>query len=133
MNLVLSWEKSHFMIREGIMLGHLVFERGIEVDKAKVKVISKLPPPNLVKQVHSFLGYANFYRCFIKDFSKISRPLCNLLAKDHPFDFTDECLVAYNTLKIVLTTAPVIKPPDWTLPFEIMCDASDYAVGAILG
>ena len=133
MNLVLSWEKSHFMVQEGIVLGHIVSARGIEVDKAKVDIISKLPPPNSVKQVRSFLGHASFYRRFIKDFSKISRPLCNLLAKDHPFDFTKECLAAHTTLKNALTTAPIIKPPDWTLPFEIMCDASDYAVGAVLG
>ena len=121
------------MVHEGIMLRHIVFERRIEVDKAKVEVISKLPPPNSVKQVRSFLGHVSFYRRFIKDFSKISRPLCNLLAKDHPFDFTNEYLVTYNTLKNALTTAPIIKPPDWTLPFEIMCDASDYVVGAVLG
>ena len=112
MNLVLCWEKSHFMVREGIVLGHIVSERGIEVDKAKVEIISKLPLPNLVKQVCSFLGHAGFYRRFIKDFSKTYRPLCSLLAKDHPFDFTDECLVAFNALKNALTTAPIIKPPD---------------------
>ena len=121
------------MVHEGIMLGHIISEQGIEVDIAKVEVISKLPPPNSIKQVWSFLGHADFYRCFIKNFSKISWPLCALLAKDHPFDFIDECLDAYNMLKTALTTAPVIKPPDWTLPFEIICDASDYAVGAILG
>ena len=132
-NLVLSWEKSHFMVREGIVLGHIVSERGIEVDKAKVELISKLPPPTSVRQVRSFLGHAGFYRRFIKDFSKISRPLCDLLAKDKSFDFSKECLTAFDILRTALTTAPIIKPPDWTLPFEIMCDASDYAVGAVLG
>ena len=68
------------MIREGIVLGHIIFEREIEVDKAKVEIISKLSLPTSVKQVRSFLGHADFYRRFIKDFSKISRPLCNLLA-----------------------------------------------------
>ena len=95
------------MVREEIVLGHIVFEQEIEVDKAKVKVMSKLPLPNSIKQVCSFLGHANFYRRFIKDFSKIFRPLCNLLAKDHSFDFTNEYLVAYNTLKTTLTTAPI--------------------------
>ena len=108
----LKLEKSHFMVREEIVLGHIVFKRGIEVDKAKVDIIFKLPPPNSVKQVRSFLGHVGFYRRFIKDFSKIFQPLCNLLAKDHPFDFTDECLIAYNTLKTALTTAPIIKLPD---------------------
>ena len=86
-----------------------------------------------MKGVRSFLGHAGFYKCFIKDFSRISRPLTNLLAKDAPFKFTDECLDAFHTLKKALISAPIIQPPDWVLPFEIMCDASDYAVGAVLG
>jgi hypothetical protein len=84
-NLILSWEKSHFMVQEGIVLGHIVSKRGIEVDRAKVELIENLPPPTSVKQIRSFLGHAGFYRRFIKDFSKISRPLCSLLAKDIPF------------------------------------------------
>ena len=86
-----------------------------------------------VKGIHSFLGHAGFYRRYIKDFSQIARPLMNLLAKDAPFEFTDECLFAFHTLKKALISAPIIQPPDWSLPFEIMCDASDYAVGAVLG
>ena len=79
------------------------------------------------------LGHAGFYRRFIKDFSRITRPLTNLLAKDAPFNFDEESLVAFYTLKKALISAPIIQPPDWKLPFEIMCDASDYAVGAVLG
>ena len=78
-------------------------------------------------------SHAGFYRRFIKDFSQITRPLTNLLAKDAPFQSTDECLNAFHTLKKAPISAPIIQPPDWSLPFEIMCDASDYAVGAILG
>ncbi|CAL8167574.1 unnamed protein product [Prunus armeniaca] len=130
-NLVLNWEKCHFMVKQGIVLGHLISNRGIEVDKAKIDVIAKLPPPTAVKSVRSFLGHAGFYRRFIKDFSKISRPLCNLLAKDAPFVFDDACLEAFNKLKTLLTTAPIIAAPNWSLPFELMCDASDYAVGAL--
>ena len=70
------------MVREGIVLGHRVFERGIEVDRAKIDVIEQLPPPTNVKGVRSFLGHAGFYKRFIKDFSRIARPLTNLLAKD---------------------------------------------------
>ena len=121
------------MVCEGIVLGHLVSERGIEVDRAKIKVIEKLPPPVNVKGIRSFLGHAGFYRRFIKDFSQIARPLTNLLAKDVPFGFADECLRAFEILKKALVSAPIIQPPDWTLPFEIMCDADDYAVGAVLG
>ena len=133
MHLVLNWEKCHFMVREGIVLGHRVSERGIEVDRAKIEVIEQLPPPTNVKGVRSFLGHAGFYRRFIKDFSRIARPLTSLLAKDAPFNFYDDCLLAFYTLKKALVSAPIIQPPDWSLPFEIMCDASDYAVGAVLG
>ncbi|CAN6454758.1 unnamed protein product [Victoria cruziana] len=132
-NLVLSWEKSHFMVREGIVLGHVVSERGIEVDKAKIETIAKLAPPSCVREVRSFLGHAGFYRRFIKDFSKISRPLCDLLAKDVTFVFFEDCRGSFLKLKEALSSAPIFRAPDWILPFEIMCDASDYAIGAILG
>jgi hypothetical protein len=85
-----------------------------------------------VKGIHSFLCHVGFYRWFIKDFSQIARPLTNRLAKDALFEFTDECLASFHTLKKVLISAPIIQPPDWSLPFEIMCDASDYVVGAAL-
>uniref|UniRef100_A0A1S3YYN4 RNA-directed DNA polymerase n=1 Tax=Nicotiana tabacum TaxID=4097 RepID=A0A1S3YYN4_TOBAC len=107
--------------------------RGIEVDRAKVDVIAKLPPPTSVKAIRSFLGHAGFYRRFIKDFSKITKPLCKLLEKDHPFVFSDDCRVAFEELKQRLVTAPIIVAPNWEQPFELMCDASDYAVGAVLG
>ncbi|XP_014511522.1 uncharacterized protein LOC106770213 [Vigna radiata var. radiata] len=85
-NLVLNWEKCHFMVTEGIVLGHKISSKGIEVNKAKVEVIEKLPPPSNVKEIRSFLGHAGFYRRFIKDFSKIGKPLSNLLVKDTPFE-----------------------------------------------
>ena len=132
-DLILNWEKCQFMVREGIVLGHLVFERGIEVDKAKIEVIEQLLPPINVKGIRSFLGHAGFYRRFIAKFSQIARPLTSLLAKDVPFQFIDECHKAFVTLKKALISAPIIEPLDWKLPFEIMCDASDYAVGAVLG
>ncbi|KAK1670258.1 hypothetical protein QYE76_058417 [Lolium multiflorum] len=132
-NLVLNWEKCHFMVNEGIVLGHKISERGIEVDRAKVEAIEKMPYPRDVKGIRSVLGHAGFYRRFIKDFSKISKPLTNLLQKDVPFVFDDDCKEAFETLKKALTTAPIVEPPDWNLPFEIMCDASDFAIGAVLG
>ncbi|CAM9000390.1 unnamed protein product [Rhodiola kirilowii] len=132
-DLVLNWEKCHFMVKEGIVLGHLISSRGIEVDKAKVEVIEKLPPPKDVKGIRSFLGHAGFYRRFIKDFSKIARPLTNLLCQDVDFKFDEPCLKAFEKLKDALISAPIIQPPNWELPFELMCDASDYAIGAVLG
>ncbi|GJR13582.1 reverse transcriptase domain-containing protein [Tanacetum coccineum] len=126
-------EKCHFMVKEGIVLGHKISKSGIEVDRAKVDVIAKLPHPTSVKGVRSFLGHAGFYRRFIQDFSKIARPMTHLLEKETPFIFSKECIEAFNILKKKLTEAPILVAPDWDLPFEIMCDASDYAVGAVLG
>nr|GEU63823.1 DNA-directed DNA polymerase [Tanacetum cinerariifolium] len=100
-NLVLNWEKCHFMCKEGIVLGHKISKSGIEVDRAKVDVIAKLPHPTTVKGVRSFLGH--------------------------------ECIEAFNTLKKKLIEAPILVIPDWNLPFELMCNASDYAIGAVLG
>jgi hypothetical protein len=87
------------MVNKGIVLGHKISERGIEVDQAKVDAIEKMPCPHDIKGIHSFLGHAGFYRRFIKDFSKISRPLTNLLQKDVPFVFDDDCVEAFDTLK----------------------------------
>ena len=84
-NLVLNWEKCHFMLTQGIVMGHIISEKGIEVDKAKIDLISKLPSPTNVKTVRQFLGHAGFYRRFIMDFSKIAKPLYKLLEKDAKF------------------------------------------------
>ncbi|GKA09436.1 reverse transcriptase domain-containing protein [Tanacetum coccineum] len=132
-NLVLNWEKCHFMCKEGIVLGHKISKAGIEVDHAKVDVIAKLPHPTTVKGVRSFLGHAGFYRRFIQDFSKIARPMTHLLEKETPFVFSKDCIDAFQTLKKKLTEAPILVVPDWNLPFELMCDASDFAIGAVLG
>nr|GEU99691.1 reverse transcriptase domain-containing protein [Tanacetum cinerariifolium] len=126
--LCLNWEKSHFMVKEGIVLGHKISKNGIEVDKAKIDVITKLPHPTTVKGVWSFLGHAGFYRRFIKDFSKISRPMTHLLEKDTPFIFYEDCIKAFQTLKKKLTESPILIAPKWDLPFELMCDANDFAI-----
>ncbi|XP_015944693.1 uncharacterized protein LOC107469828 [Arachis duranensis] len=117
----------------GIVLGDKVSNQGIELDRAKVELIEKLPPPSDVKAIRSFLGHAGFYRRFIKDFSKIAKPLSNLLISDTPFIFDETCMLAFKNLKKRLSSASIISPPDWNLPFELMCDASDFAVGAVLG
>ena len=132
-NLVLNWEKCHFMVQEGIVLGHRISARGIEVDKAKIEAIEKLPPPFSVKGIRSFLGHAGFYRRFIKDFSQIAKPLSNLLVHGIPFEFDSQCLHAFSVLKDKLISAPIFVAPDWSYPFELMCDASDFAIGAVLG
>ena len=130
-NLVLNWEKFHFMVKEGIVLGQKIFARGIEIDKAKIETIKKLPPPSSVKGIRSFLGYAWFYRRFIKDFSKITKSLSNLLIQEAPFEFSKQCTHAFLTLNKRLVSAPIIVAPNWELLFELMCDASDFAIGAV--
>ncbi|GJT82715.1 reverse transcriptase domain-containing protein [Tanacetum coccineum] len=132
-NLVLNWEKCHFMVKEGIVLGHKISKSGIEVDRAKVDVIAKLPHPTSVKGVQSVLGHARFYRRFIQDFSKIARPMTHLLEKETPFVFSKECIKAFNILKKKVTEASILVAPDWDLPFEIMYDASDLVVPVFLG
>ena len=121
------------MVEDGIVLGHKISQKGIDVDQSKIEVISKLPVPTNVKTIRSFLGHAGFYRRFIKDFSKIARPLTLLLMKDVPFVMDEKCIEAFNVLKEKLITALIMAAPDWTLPFEVMCDASDEALGAVLG
>jgi len=115
------------------VLEHVISHQGIEVDKAKVDLISNLPPPRTVKEICSFLGHAGFYQRFIQNFSKIARPLCKLLVKEAPFIFDEDYKKAFGALKKILTSTPIIQPPSWGAPFEIICDASDYTVGAVLG
>ncbi|GKF96984.1 reverse transcriptase domain-containing protein [Tanacetum coccineum] len=107
-NLVLNWEKCHFMVKEGIILGHKIYRKGIKVDRAKVDVIAKLPHPTTVRGIRSFLGHAGFYQRFIQDFSKIARPMTHLLKKEAPFIFSKECVEAFETLKQRLTHAPIL-------------------------
>nr|GEY30909.1 reverse transcriptase domain-containing protein [Tanacetum cinerariifolium] len=132
-NLSLNWEKSHVMVKEGIVLGHKISKNGIEVDRAKVDVIAKLPHPTTVKGVRSFLGHIGFYRRFIQDISKISRQVTHLLEKNTPFIFSEDYIKAFQTLKKKLTEAPILITLNWDLPFELMCDASDFAIGTVLG
>ena len=105
-NLVLNFEKCHFMVEQGIVLGHIISNKGIEVDPAKISVISQLPYPSCVREVRSFLGHAGFYRRFIRDFSKVALPLSNLLQKEVEFDFNDKCKEAFHCLK----RAPIGQP-----------------------
>ncbi|RDX65082.1 Retrovirus-related Pol polyprotein, partial [Mucuna pruriens] len=131
-NLVLNFEKCHFMVTEGIVLGHLVSNRGIEVDKAKIDIITSLPNPASVREVRSFLGHAGFYRRFIKNFSKLALPLSKLLQKDVEFNFDQPCIEAFQELKNRLTSAPILQAPNWDLPFKLMCDASNSTLGVVL-
>ena len=131
--LALNLEKCHFMVTEGIVLGHKISATGLEVDQSKISIIKTLAPPITVKGIRSFLGHAGFYRRFIKDFSNIARPLCRLLEKDTRFNFDDSCKAAFEEIKTRLVQAPIMAAPEWDQEFEVMCDASYFAMGAILG
>ena len=128
-NLALHWEKCHFMVIEGIVLGHKIYVARLEVDQAKVSIIGNLLPPTTIKGIRSFLGHAGFYRRFIK----ISRPPCRFLEKETKFEFDEKCRCAFEEIKDRLIKAPIMATPDWNKEFEIMCDANDYAMGAVLG
>ena len=111
-NLVLNWEKCHFIVNQGIVLGHIISEKGIEVDKAKIDLISKLPSPTNIKIVRQFLGHAGFYRRFIMDFPKIAKPLYKLLEKNAKFIWDADCQKSFEELKAYLTTTPVVRDPN---------------------
>ena len=121
------------MVTEGIVLGHRIYSVGLEVDQTKVSIIKTLLPPTTVKGIRSFLGHAGFYRRFIRDFLKISKPLCRLLEKDVKFNFDESHQSSFEEIKSRLLESPIMAKPDWIKEFEIMCDANDYAMGALLG
>ena len=121
------------MVNEGIVLGHNISTTGLEVDQAKVSVIETLMPSTIVKGIRSFLGQAGFYRRFIKDFSKISWPFFRLLEKEARFEFDEKCKCAFEEIKARLITAPIMARLEWNKEFEIMCDASDFTMGVVLG
>ena len=121
------------MVIEGIVLGHMNSATGLEVDQAKVSIIRNLMPPTTVKGIRRFLEHAGFYRRFIRDFSKIARPLYRLLEKDTKFNFVESCHNSFEDIKSRLVEAPIKAKPDWNREFEIMCDASDFAMRDVLG
>ena len=131
-NLVLNWENCHFMINQGIVLGHVISNREIEVDKVKIELISKLPSHTSVKTIRQFLGHAGFYRRFIMDFSKIAKLLYKMLEKDANFFWDEDCQMSFEELKSHLTTALIVRAPNWKLPFKVICDASDPSIEAVL-
>ena len=110
----------------------MISAAGLEVDQEKVSIIRNLMPPTIVKGIRSFLRHAGFYRRFIRDFSKIARPLCRLLEKDTKFNFDESCQNSFEEIKSRLVEAPIMAKPDWNREFEIICDANDFAMGAVL-
>ena len=125
--LALCHEKCKMLLIEGIVLGHHISSQGIKVDLAKIKVIVGLPSPKTQKEVRIFLDYAGYYRCFIENFTKIVAPMFKLLIKDVEFQWTKSCQNAFDILKAKLLVAPILRGPDWTLPFHISINASNTA------
>ena len=118
-NLALNWEKCHFMVTEGIVLGNKIYAAGLEVNQAKIVFIKTFMSPTIVKGIRSFMGHARFYRRFIKDFSKISRPLCRLLEKDANFDFDESCRSVFEEIKSRLVSVPIMLTPDWKMNLKL--------------
>ena len=107
--------------------------KGIQVDPAKIEIILHLPAPKTQRELRGFLGHAGYYRRFIENFSKIFAPIFRLLAKDSEFSWSTACQQSFETLKEKLVHVPVLRGPNWSLPFHISSDASDLAIGVALG
>ena len=118
---------------EGIVLSHHISITGIKVDPTKIEVITNLPPPQSQKDVRSFLGHAGYYRRFIENFTKIATPMFKLLTKDVNFYWDSFCQNDFKTLKEKLSIAPILRGPNWSLPFHISTDALDTNLGDVLG
>ena len=133
MNLSLSPEKCEFLVTKGTVLGHSISRQGLQVDPNKIAIIKRVPRPQKQRDVRSFLGLAGYYWRFIKDFNKLASPLFGLLAKDFEFIWSKGFQEALDILKGKLTTAPILRGPNWALPFHIHANASHKAIGAALG
>jgi hypothetical protein len=127
-----KFSKCTFWLEEIQFLGHVLSAKGIAVDPSKVKDILEWKPPTTVHQVRSFLGLASYYRRFIPDFSKLVKPITSLLKNDTKFNWSSRCNEAFEQLKVLLTTAPVLAQPDIEKPFDVYCDASGNGLGCVL-
>ena len=119
-----KFSKCEFWLKQVGFLGHVLSTEGIAVDPSKVKDVLDWLPPTTVTQIRSFLGLAGYYRRFIEGFSKISKPMTELLKKDKKFEWTEDCEKSFNELKIRLTSARVLTLPDIYRSFDVYCDAS---------
>jgi hypothetical protein len=130
--LCLSHEKSYMMMMEGVVLGHYIFAYGIRVDPTKIEVILNIPRPHTQTEVRSFLGVSGYYRRFMENFARTTAPLHDFIGNVE-FQWSNKCDVAFVGLKKLISTAPVLRGPNWKIPFHISTDASDIAIGVVLG
>jgi hypothetical protein len=127
-----KFSKCAFWLKEVPFLGHVISVEGIAVDPSKVQEVLECKSPKLVTQICSFLGLAGYYHRFIPNFSKIAKPMTQLLEKDAKFKWSPQCEEAFLTLKKLLTTVPVLTQPDIEKPFDVYCDASGTGIGGVL-
>ena len=127
-----KFSKCEFWLDTIKFLGHTISSEGISVDPSKVQEVMDWKPPTSVHQIHSFLGLAGYYRRFIPDFSRIAKPMTELLRKDVKFKWDAKCDEAFHTLRAHLTTAPVLAQPDNNKPYDVYCDASGTGLGCVL-
>jgi hypothetical protein len=130
--LYVKYSKCNFWLGEVLFLGHVISLEGISMDPSKVRDVLDWKLPRTVHQVCSFLGLAGYYRRFISNFSKISKPITNLLKKEEKFVWNTECDKAFQTLKKLLTTSPMLAQLDITKSFDVYCDASGTGLGYVL-
>jgi hypothetical protein len=130
--IALNPEKIYLAVERGVLLGHVVSQKGKEPDPEKIEVIVNLQPPSDVKGVQRVLGHFGWYRDIMHDYATAAIPLTNLTKKGTPYNWTLQCQEAFDALKAKLTTYPCLPPPNWDLPFHIYCDASEVAVGSAL-
>jgi hypothetical protein len=131
-HLYTKFSKCEFWLDSVKFLGHTISSEGISVDPTKVQKVMDWKPPTSVHQIRSFLGLAGYYQRFIPDFSKIAKPMTELLKKEVKFHWDNKCEKAFHTLRKLLTTAPVLAQPDNTKPFDVYCDASGTGLGCVL-
>ena len=131
-NLALSYEKCKMLLTEGIVLGHHISSKGIQVDPTKIEIITSLPPPKTQREVKNLLGHASYYHRFIVNFTKLATPLFKFLVKDVDFCWDQYCQLAFETLKAELSLAPVLRGPNWSLHFHIYTDVSENSLGGVL-
>jgi hypothetical protein len=127
-----KFSKCEFWLDSVKFLGHTISKNGISVDPSKVQEVMDWKPPKSVHQILSFLGLAGYYHQFIPNFSRIAKPMTELLKKGVKFVWSDECDKAFHTLREYLTSAPVLTQPDMSKPFEVFCDASGTVLGCML-
>jgi hypothetical protein len=127
-----KFSKCEFWLTKVAFLGHIISVGGVSVDPGKVKDVLNWMPPATISDIQSFLGLAGYYRWFIKDFSKIAKPMTKLLEKNKAFEWTKECQDSFEELKKRLTSSPVLVLPDLTKKFDIYCDASRQGLGCVL-